>query len=897
MSTSHLGKLFSPTSVAIVGAGPRENSIGRVVLRNLRAAGYGGLVHLVDPAYDELDGLTAHKSLRDLPAVPDVVVIATPAAAVPAIIADAAVMRVPAAIILSAGLGNGPGSIAEASLKAVGGSGLRLVGPNCIGIMNPRAKFNASFAAGMVGAGDLALVSQSGAIAAGMQEWANRRGVGFSAIASIGDMLDVDFGDLLDHFALDQATRSILLYIESVKDARKFMSAARAAARTKPVVVIKAGRHAVGAQAALTHTGALAGSDAVYEAALHRAGLLRVVDLDELFDAAEILSHVRSTTGKRLAILTNGGGIGVLATDRLVDFGGDLAELSPATRERLEKAMPAIWSHADPVDVAGDAGPQRYAEALEALLADPLNDAILVLNVQTGLASAPDIAQAVADIVKRVRGRTFKPKPVLAVWIGTDDKVLDIFGKAGVPHFDTEGEAIRGFMHLVRYGEAQKAMMETPPSLPKYFKPDVTAARDVVANVLADGRGWLDPLEVARLMTAYAIPIIPTVLAKTPEEAEAAAAPILAAGGSAVVKILSRDIVHKSDVGGVRLALTSGAAVREAAADMMTRAAMLRPDARIEGVTVHPMIVRPKARELIAGLADDATFGPVLVFGRGGTAVEVINDKALALPPIDFNLAHELIGRTRVSRRLKAYRDVPAAREDDVALVLIKLAQLAADIPEVREVDINPLLADQNGVLALDVRVVVAPLAAKFKGPGHPRLAVRPYPSEWERRMVIGDDWPVLVRPVRPEDEGMFADFFTRVTPEDLRLRFFAPIKEFSHAFIARLTQLDYARAMAFVAIEEATGDMLGVVRLHADADHDSGEYSILLRSDLKGRGLGWRLMELIIEYARKDGIGLINGQVLRENTVMLQICRDLGFKIEYDPHEADICSVTLPLA
>jgi acetyltransferase len=896
MSTYHLDKVFAPRSVAVVGGNPREGSLGRAILRNLRQGGFTGRIDLVNPDFPEIDGHRSVKSLLELAETPDVAVVAVPAAAVPGVVADAVAHGVPAAVIISTGLGNGAGSLAEACEEAARGSRLRMIGPNCLGVMVPRTKFNATFAAGMAAAGDLALVSQSGLIAAGVSEWAARRGVGFSAIASIGDQVDVDFGDLLDYFALDQATRTILLYVESIKDARKFMSAARAAARTKPVVVVKAGRHAPAARAVHTHTGALAGIDAVYEAAFHRAGLLRVVDLDELFDAAEILSRVRYTAGKRLAILTNGGGVGVLATDRLIDFGGVLAELSPATRDRLDAVMPPNWSHADPVDLTGDAGAKRYADALEALLADPENDAVLVLNVQTAVAPAVDTATAVADIARRARGKTLRPKPVLAVWLGTDAAVSDIFNKAGVPHFESEGEAARAFMHLVRYGEAQKTLMETPPSLPEHFTPDVATAKSVVAGAMERGSTWLDPLEVARLMTSYAIPIISTVLARTPDEAAVAAEPMLAAGHSVVAKIVSRDIVHKSDVGGVRLGLTTAAAVRQAAAEMIAKAKDLRPEARIEGVVLQPMIVRPKARELIAGVADDPTFGPVIVFGRGGTAVEIINDRALALPPLDLNLARELIGRTRVARILKAYRDVPAARETDIALVLIKLAQLVADIPEVHEVDVNPLLADETGVLAIDVRVAVGEASPKFRSRAHPSFAVRPYPSEWERRLVLPNDWHVFVRPVRPEDETLFAEFFPHVTPEDLRLRFFAPIKEFSHTFIARLTQLDYARAMALVAFDEATDDMLGAVRLHADANYECGEYSILLRSDLKGRGLGWKLMELIIAYAKTEGIRRITGQVLRENTVMLQMCREMGFKVEYDPHEADICTVTLPI-
>ena len=895
MSTYRLDKLFAPRSLAVVGASPRANSLGRAIVSNLRAAGFDGPIHLVNPNYAEIDGVRTVKSLDDLPAAPDVVVISVPPASVPAVVAQAAAKGAAAAIIITAGLGRGPGSLAEAAEKSARAAGLRLVGPNCLGVLVPAARFNASFASQSPLGGDLALISQSGAIAAGMVDWAVQRGVGFSAIASIGDQLDVDFGDLLDYFALDAGTRAILLYVESVKDARKFMSAARAAARVKPVVAVKAGRHAPAAKAAMTHTGALAGSDAVYEAAFQRAGLLRVLDLGELFDAAETLGRVRAIAGKRLAILTNGGGVGVLGVDRLIDFGGLLAEISPAACAALDRVLPPTWSKGNPVDIIGDADSARYQAALEILLADPMSDAVLVMNVQTALASATGIARAVAEVVRADRAKAAHPKPVFCVWVGTDQTVAPIFNEAAIPHYLTESDAMLGFIHLVRHREAITALTETPPSLPQQFAPDVGAARRVIDRTLSEGRAWLDPLEVAALLDAYAIPIVPTVLAGTPEQAEAAAAPFLA-NGQVAVKIFSRDIIHKSDVGGVRLNLAAASDVRKAAAEVLSSAQAARPDARIAGVTVQPMIVRPKARELIAGIADDATFGPVIVFGHGGTAVEVISDKALALPPLDLNLAHQLIARTRVSRILRAYRDVPAANERDIALTLVKLAQLAADLPEVREIDINPLLADHSGVIALDARVAVAPVEAKFKGPGHPRFAVRPYPKEWEKNLVLADGGRVFVRPVRPEDEEIFRKFFARVTPEDLRLRFFAPVRDFSHAFIARLTQLDYARAIAFVALDES-GDMLGAVRLHADANYEKAEYAILLRSDLKGRGLGWALMEMIIDYARSEGLKRIDGQILRENTVMLRMCRELGFSIEDDPADANICRARLALA
>jgi acetyltransferase len=896
MSTYRFDRLFAPRSIAVVGASPGEHSVGRHILRNVIGGAFPGRVHLVNPDHPEIDGVAAVASIAALPEVPDLAVIAVPPATVPETVAAAAEKGVAAAVIITAGLGHGPGSLAEATVAAARAHGLRLVGPNCLGVMVPAVKLNASFASRMPASGDLALISQSGAIVAGVVEWAAQRAIGFSAVVSIGDQIDVDLGDLLDHFANDRATRAILLYVESVKDARKFMSAARAAARAKPVIGIKAGRHAEAARAAATHTGALAGSDAVYDAAFRRAGLLRVRDLDELFDAAETLARLRPFPGKRLMILTNGGGIGVLALDRLADFGGTAAELSAATLAKLDAVLPPTWSRSNPVDIIGDAGADRYAAALDMLLAAPDSDALLVLNVPTALASAQATATRVAQNVAAYRARVFGARPVFAVWVGEDNATAGVFDAARIPHYRTETDAVRGFMHLVRYREAQDALMEAPPSLPEHFIRAGATAREVVERALADKRGWLDPLEVARVFAAYAIPIAPVALARTPDEAAAAATSLLASGAIAV-KIFSHDIVHKSDVGGVRLNLASAAAVRRAAADIMARAQAARPDARIEGVIVQSMVARPKARELLVGLADDPTFGPVVAFGWGGTAVATIDDKALALPPLDLNLAHDLIARTRVARLLRAYRNVPAAREDEVALALVKIAQLAADIPEIRELDINPLLADDAGVIAVDARVAIAPLTGEKRGPGHPRFAVRPYPKEWERTIRVGKGHEVFVRPVRPDDEALMRAFFTKVTMEDVRLRFFAPVRDFSREFIARLTQIDYARAIALIAIEPAGGEMLGAVRLHADANFDRGEYAILVRSDLKGHGLGWSLMQIMIEYARWLGLQTIEGQVLRENTTMLQMCRQLGFKIAEDPDDRDVCLVTLPVA
>jgi acetyltransferase len=897
MSTYRLKNLLAPRSLALVGASPRRGSVGRSVLRNILGAKFKGQFGLVNTHYAEVDGVATVRALGKLPFVPELVVITAPAAVVPGLIEEAAKLGSAGAVIIPAGLGHGMSSLAEATEAAARKYGMRLIGPNCLGIMMPYADLNASFAAHTPAAGNLALISQSGAIATGMVDWAAQRAVGFSGIVSIGDQLDVDIADLLDYFALDGRTRAILLYVEAITNARKFMSAARAAARVKPVVVVKSGRMALSARAAATHTGALAGSDAVYEAAFRRAGILRVLDLRELFDCAETLGRVGSPSGKRLAILTNGGGIGVLATDRLCELGGIPAPMTPTTRAKLDAVLPPTWSGSNPVDIVGDADPARYAAALEVLLSDPDNDAILVMNVQTAIASADDIAATVTDVVGKYRERHRNAaKPVLAAWIGAEEKVADRLSGAHVPNYPTEDDAIRGFMHLVRHREVLTLLTQVPPAMPTDFVPDIEAARTIVAVALADGRQWLDPVEISRLLEAYGIAMVPTYAATDAAQAVAQASRLFAQGATVVLKIMSRDIVHKSDVGGVVLNLTTADAVRRAATEIIARAKTLRPEARIAGVVVQAMVVRPKARELILGLADDPTFGAVVVFGRGGTAVEIINDKALALPPLDLQLARGLVERTRVSRLLRGYRDVPAVKQDAVEMVLVKIAQMAADIPEIRELDINPLLADENGVMAVDARVAVGKAERKFAGSGPANFAVRPYPSQWQRHIEVRDDWRVFVRPIRPEDEPLIHEFLRHVTPEDLRLRFFAPMKQFSHEFVARLTQLDYARAMAFVALNEPSKEMVGVVRIHSDSIYETGEYAILLRSDLKGRGLGWALMQLIIEYARSEGLKMISGDVLQENTIMLEMCRNLGFEIKTNPVDPSLCDVSLKL-
>jgi acetyltransferase len=660
------------------------------------------------------------------------------------------------------------------------------------------------------------------------------------------------------------------------------------------VIVVKAGREAAGARAALSHTGALAGADAAYEAAFRRAGLLRVGELQDLFSAAEILARHPRLTGERLAILTNGGGAGVLAADRLAELDGRLATLSGPAMAALDTALPATWSHGNPVDIIGDAGPARYARALDVLLRDAASDAVLVINCPTALASSTAVAEAVVATLERRSTSGKPPKPILTNWLGDEASrgARTLFAARGIASFATPAEAIDGFTQLVRYARAQEELTRTPPSMPEDLGLKTEAAGATIAAALAAGRSTLSEVEAKALLDCYGIPVVPTEVASSASEVATHAARWIGSHGACVVKVLSDDITHKSDVGGVRLGLERAEEAQQAAQDMLERVARLRPQARVKGFTVQPMIRRPKAIELIAGMSVDPTFGPLLMFGAGGTAVEVVRDTAHALPPLDLNLAHDLMRQTRVWRLLQGYRDRPAADVAAIAEALVRLSYLVARHPEIREVDINPLLAHETGIVALDARVRVENPA------GHPRvpMAIRPYPSEWVAEADVKPLGPVRIRPMRPEDEGLYAAFFARLTPEDQRLRFFTARPDLSHRFLARLTQIDYAREMAFAAVDEAAVELLGVVRFVADPDYVRGEYAILVRSDLKGRGLGWCLMQHLMAYARTEKIEQLYGCVLAENATTLRMCRELGFSVEPEPGDAAVRRVVLRL-
>lgn len=898
MTIRNLEAVFAPRSLAVVGADRLGAAALARLFANLARGGFAGPVTLAgfDPSTAAPEAFGRVPDVESLAGRADLAVVVSGPDHAPETVERLGRAGTRAVIFLSRGYESWPADRLDATLRAARPFMIRIVGPGALGILAPHAGLDASLAATAVKAGDLALVSRSAAVVSSTLAWGAAKGIGFSAVAALGQRADVDAGDLLDFLAQDHRTRAVLLHLEAVNTPAKFLSAARACARTKPVVVLRTGSTRDRRMSGRTHASRLATTDAVYDAVFKRAGLLRVESIDELFDAVETISKTRAVAVKRVAILANGRSLATLAADRLDRLGERLAVPSAETLAAMAPHLRANAEPANPAVLADDAGPEAYRAVAEALVADPDTDALIAIHAPNAFADGAGIAEELGRQAAAAARRLGRKKAVVTSFLDQDDATRTALARAGLAFHSTPEEAVVSTVHLARHAAAQERLMATPPSLPDEFSPEPERARAVVARVLAEGREWLGTAELAEILAAYDIPAAPTVMAPTPEAAVAAARPHLARGAKVAVKIASPDIAFKSDVDGVRLGLADEEAVRRAAFQLTTRIGEAHPDKRIDGVVVMPMVERRHGTELVMGLADDPGFGPVLVFGRGGTAVEVLPDRALDLVPVDMNLARSLVAETRVARLLAGYRNRPAADLERIALTLVKLSQLATDLPELRELDLNPIVADEDGVVVLDARARVSPLAPRAGRLGHPRLAIRPYPKEWERRIALKDGRAVEVRPVKPEDEALYPDFFAHVTAHDLRLRFFAPIKEFSHAFLSRLTQLDYGRAIAFAAIEEATGALLGVVRLHADPDHRTGEYAILLRSDLKGQGLGWRLMRLMIDWARADGIETVKGEVLRENTTMLAMCTALGFQVKSSPDDESIAVVTLPV-
>ncbi|MFA6267930.1 MAG: acetate--CoA ligase family protein [Pseudolabrys sp.] len=874
MSIRNLEKMFRPRSIAVIGASARPKSVGAALIKNLMGGGFDGPIMPVNPKATALHGVMTYKDVASMPMTPDLAVIATPPDTIPALVDELGRRGTRAAVILTAGFAEGEAAAGKARaaqmLAAARPHLLRIVGPNCLGIAVPGIGLNATFAPAALMPGNIAFLTQSGAMATTVLDWALPRGIGFSAIVSMGDMSDVDFGDLLDYFALDDATQAVLIYAEGVTQARKFMSAARRTARIKPVIVVKSGRAAEGARAASSHTGALAGADVVYDAAFRRAGMLRVNEVEELFDAAATLARMAPQRGNRLAIVTNGGGAGVLATDRLIEEGGKLATLSPETIAKLNAVLPATWSHANPVDLIGDADADRYAHSVSILLDDPDNDALLVAYCPTAIGSSADAATGLIGALSR-EGSTPK-KNVFVSWMGaaTVAEGRAALVAARVPDYETPERAVRAFMYLVHYRQNQDLLLETPSAGAPSPDNDPERARGIIRQALDDGREWLDPAEVATFLSCYGIPFARTEAVPNAQAAAKVAAEI---GAPVALKIRSRDVVHKSDAGGVALSVKPDE-IEAAARRMNEKIAAALPKAKLEGFIVQEMINRPSAYELIAGVSTDATFGPVILFGQGGTAVEIIGDKSLELPPLNTSLARAQIERTRIAALLKGFRDRPAADIGGVVNVLVQLSQIVADHAEVTEIDINPLLCDAHGVIGVDGRVRVRATTATAQS----RLAIRPYPQRLESTIQTPEGQAYEVHPIKPEDELALRRFADEVDTQDLWHGFFAPLRERSHETATRLSQIDYDREMTLVAWDG--GRVAGLARSLADPDRETSECAVIIRGDLRQKGLARQLLQALLSAIGGQGIRQAVLVFSADQARMLSIARDMEFSV-----------------
>ena len=887
-----LDAIFSPKTVAVVGASEREGSIGRAVLWSLVSSPFGGTVYPVSEKRASVLGIKAYRRIEDVPEAIDLAVVATPADSVPGVVAECIAAGVRGAIVISAGFkehGEHGKELERQILEQLHGSGLRVIGPNCLGVMNPISGLNATFASNsMARAGNVAFISQSGALCTAILDWAKQELVGFSAFVSIGSMLDVGWGDLVDYFGSDPRTHSIVMYMESVGEARPFLSAAREASLNKPIIVIKAGRTDAAAHAAASHTGTLAGSDDVLEAAFRRCGVLRVNTIADLFYMAEALSKQPRPRGPRLAIVTNAGGPGVLAADSIIAAGGELAELTPATMEQLNQLLPPHWSHNNPVDILGDALPDKYAKVVEIVANDPNNDGLLAVTCPQGMSHPTVTAE------KLVPFATGLCKPVLASWMGGVEVSagIEIMNRAGIPTFSYPDTAARIFYYMWRYTYLLRGLYETPVLPHGETGPDRGRADSIVEKVRQSDRELLTEPESKELLACYGIPTVATLEAHSEDEAAARAEEL---GYPVVVKLLSHTITHKSDVGGVKLNLSGVASVRNAWREIESAVREKAGAKHFLGVTVQPY-VRPEGYELILGSTVDAQFGPVLLFGAGGQLVEVFRDRALSLPPLNSTLARRFMEQTRIFQALKGVRGRESVDLGALEELLVRFSQMVVEQRWIKEIDINPLLASSGRLMALDARVVVYPQS--IAADELPRLAIRPYPKQHVRpgKMKNGED--ILVRPIRPEDEPLLIKLHQALSDHSVYMRYFQPLKlsqRTAHERLTRICFIDYDREMALVAerkTAEGNPEIIAIGRLSKLRGRSEAEMAVLVDDRFQHQGLGTELYRRLLEVAREERLTRVLSTILAENREMQAICRKLGFQLETDLEDGTVQAV-----
>ena len=876
MGQHYLGTLFSPASVAVIGASDRPNSVGGIVFRNLLESGFKGPLYPINPGHPEIQGRRAYASIEQIGETVELAVICTRAESVPDIVEACGKHGVRAAVILSAGFSEtGPhgAALEHAVVTAARTYGVRLIGPNCLGIMRPGIGLNATFFKGNVKRGNLALVSQSGALCTAILDWAPPNDIGFSSVVSMGAAADVDFGEILDYLATDPETRSILIYIEGIRKARAFMSALRAAAHSKPVFVIKVGRHDAGSRAVLSHTGALVGSDDVFDAALRRAGVVRVMSIGGLFSAAQSLASRHHFSGNRLAIITNGGGPGVMAIDRAVDLGVAIASLSPQTVERLDQVLPATWSHNNPVDIIGDATPARYLDAVSACMEDAGVDGALVILTPQAMTQPLEVAQTLEQAAARFS------KPLLTCWMG-DLQIREgraLLAKSHIPAFRTPEAAVEAFSYITAYYRNQRMLQQTPGPLAHQDRPDVDGARILIEGALGERRKVLSETESKALLAAFRIPIAPTIVVRSPAEAVTVAEEL---GFPVAMKINSPDITHKSEAGGVRLSLMNAASVLSAFHEITLAVQQNRPEARLDGIAVQSMAVKPNGRELMLGIISDPVFGPVITFGAGGTAVEVMGDRAVALPPLNSFLAREMIDSTRVSRLLGRFRQMPPIQMEVLEELLLRVSEMACELPWLKEMDINPLIIDEHGAIAVDARVIVDYAPQTRNRYAH--MAIHPYPADLATSWQLPDGTTITMRPIRPEDAQIEQKFVRDLSQEAKYFRFMSAVSELSQAMLVRFTQIDYDREMALIAVTEVDGQEVevGVCRYVTNPDGESCEFALVVSDKWQHKSIGHHLMGGLIDTARTRGLKTMEGLVLSENANMLALVSTLGFVI-----------------
>lgn len=892
MSQHYLKPLFSPKSVAIFGASDSVDSIGCVVLQNMLQGGFKGALYPINLNHAEVQGCKAYASISQIAEEVELAIIATPASSVPGIIEECGIHNVKAAVIISAGFsetGSAGMVLERAVLKNAQHYNIRLVGPNCLGVIRPDIGLNASFNKGNVSAGNLAFVSQSGALCTAILDWAKSNDVGFSSVVSLGSSADVDFGEILDYLVSDVKTQSILLYIEGIRNARSFMSAIRAAAQFKPVILIKAGRHATTSKAAMSHTASLVGSDDTFDAALRRVGVVRVQTVTQLFSVAKALSCGFHPTGNRLAIVTNGGGPGIMATDSAADLGLKMAELSERTIEKLNQTLPPTWSHGNPVDIIGDAQADRYQHAIKACLDDVNVDGVLTILTPQAMTKPLEVAKTVIDLSNQ------SSKPLITCWMGGEqvEESRVLFNAAKTPSFRTPEPAVEVFSFLSAYYQNQKLLMQVPGPLSHHVEPDLEGARMIIECALQDKRKVLNEMESKALLSAFHIPVAKTMVARSPNEALLIAEEL---GFPIAMKVNSPDITHKTDAGGVILNLTNAQSVRAAYHQVLENVKQNRPNVRIDGISIEPMIVKPNGRELMIGVTNDPIFGPVIAFGAGGTMVEVMGDRSVTLPPLNAFLVKDLIQGTHIAKVLGPFRHMPAINMNALESVLLRVSEMVCELPLLTEMDINPLVVDEHGALAADARVVV-----EFRPPSADRyehMAIYPYPTYMVSNWQLADGTNIVIRPIRPEDAELEQAFVRDLSEESRYFRFMNSVQELSQTMLVRFTQIDYSREAALIAVTktdniESKEVELGVARYATNPDGKSCEFAIVIADSMSGKGLGSRLMTALMDVARERGLKVMKGEVLSNNTHMLHLMKHLDFSIEPSPDDDSIKNVS----